>query len=102
MRTKQQSEHTYPNLQSQSMKPYPSSNTIFNDQSTMSTTIQATVSHQQTTFLPSTHHTTTMMMTTENKLITTMQNQEDIQTSSNNLMTSVVDSTSKSFFSLNF
>jgi len=96
MKTKQQYEYISLHTQSQSMKPYLSSNTIVNEQSTISTT----VSNQQTTFPPSHHYATTMMMTV-NKLITTMQSQEAIQTSSTNPMTSIVDSTStlsKNFF----
>jgi len=101
MRTKQEYEHISLSTQSQSMKPYPSSNTIVNEQSTISTTIQTTVSNQQTTFLPSSHQTTTMM-TTANKLITTvMQSQEDIQTTSSDNPIIIADSTftsSKIFF----
>jgi hypothetical protein len=102
MRTTQQYEHISLNTQSKSMKPYPSSTTIVNEQSTISTTttIETTVSNQQTTFLPdSSHHETTMM--TENKLITTMKSQEDFRTSNNPMST--VDSTStlsKDFFFL--
>jgi len=76
MRTTQQYEHISSNTQSQSMKSYPSSNTIVNEQST---TIQ-------TTFSPSTHQPTTMIMMTENKLIPTTQSQEDTSP--------VIDSTS--------
>jgi len=76
MRTTQQYEHISSNTQSQSMKSYPSSNTIVNEQST---TIQ-------TTFSPSTHQPTTMIMMTENKLIPTTQTQEDTSP--------VIDSTS--------
>ncbi len=106
MRTKQQYEHISLNTQSQSMKPYPSSNTIVNEQSTISTTIETTVSNQQTTFLPSSHQTTTMMMT-PNKLITTvMQSQDDdIQTTSSDNPISITDSTftsSKRFSFVNF
>lgn len=85
MRTKQQyEEYISPTTQSQSMKPYPSSNTIVNEQSM----IQTTVSNQQSTTTTS-HHPTTMM-TTENQLITTMKNEEqDIPfSSSDNHMTS--------------
>ncbi len=100
MKTKQQYEYISLHTQSQSMKPYLSSNTIVNEQSTISTTIPTTVSNQQTTFPPNHHYATTMMMTV-NKFITTMQSQEAIQTSSTNPMTSIVDSTltlSKNFF----
>jgi len=88
MRTKQQNEHISSNIQS--MKPYPSSNTIVNEQSIISTTVQTTISNQQTTFVPKIHHTT-IIMTAENELMTIMKSQEYIQTSSNNAMTSVVD-----------
>jgi hypothetical protein len=91
MRTKQQNEHLSSNVQS--MKSYPSSNTIVNEQSTILTTIQTTVSNQQTTFAPSSHQSTTVV-TTEDGLITTMESQEYIQALSNNPNTSVVDSTS--------
>jgi hypothetical protein len=88
MRTKQQyEEYVSHTTQSPSMKPYPSSNTIFNDQSMSSTTIQTTVSNQPAS---STYHHTTMMMTmiTKNQLITTTKNEEDIQiTSSDKPMT---------------
>jgi hypothetical protein len=99
MRTKQQYERIPINTQSQSMKPYPSLNTIVNDQSTISTTtttIQTTISNQQTTFLPNIHDATTeiIMMTTIDKLITTMGSEVDNQTSSNDPMISTVDSTS--------
>ena len=62
------------------MKPYPSLNTIVNDKSTISTTIQTTVSDQQTTFRFSSYPPTSMR--TENQLITTMSSEEDVQTSS--------------------
>lgn len=101
MRTEQQYERIPINTQSQSMKPYPSLNTIVNDQSTTTTTTvqTTTLSNKQTTFLSTSNHhqyptTEMMVMTTINKLITTMTNEEDIQTSSDNLMTSTIDSTS--------
>ncbi len=80
MRTKQPNEHISSNIQS--MKPYPSSNTIANEQSIISTTVE-------TTFIPNIHHTTA-----ENDSMTTMKSQEYIETSSGNPMTHVVDNTS--------
>lgn len=107
MRTKQQYERIPINTQSQSMKPYPSLNTIVNDQSTISTTIRTTISNQQTTLLPNIHDATTeIMLTTMNKLITTMGSEEENQTSSTDPMTSTVASTStlskNLFFLLSF
>jgi hypothetical protein len=90
MRTKQQNEHISPNIQS--TKPYPSSNTIVNEQSIISTTVESTMSNQQTTVIPKIHHSATRM-TTSNDLMTTMKSQEYIQTSTNP-MTNIVDSTS--------
>ena len=105
MRTTEQYERISFNTQSKSMKPYPSLNTIVNEQSTISTTVHTTtISNQPTTFLPSSHDETSMMMTTANNLVTTIQSEEDIQTSSDNPMTSVLDnistlSRSRFFFS---
>ncbi|CAF0744238.1 unnamed protein product [Rotaria sordida] len=90
MRTKQ-NEYIHPDTQS--MKTYPSSNIIVNEHATISTTIQTTISNQQTTFAPSSHHFTTMM-TTENELTTIMESQEYIEMSSNSAMTSIVESNS--------
>jgi beta-lactam-binding protein with PASTA domain len=99
MRIKPQNE--YISLNTQSMKPYPSSNTIVNEQST----IQTTISNQQTSFIPSSHQFTSVMMK-KKELMTTIKDQERIQTSSNNQMTNVANSTlptlSKSVFFLPF
>ena len=85
MRT-EQNEHISTNTQS--MKPYPSLNTIVNEQSTISTSVQTTMSNQQTTFVTNSHPSTNVV-TTENELKSTMKRSSDyIQSPLNNLMTS--------------
>ncbi|CAF2700774.1 unnamed protein product [Rotaria sp. Silwood2] len=90
-----QNEHVYSDTQS--MKTYPSSDTIANEQTTISTTMQTTVfnqqttvSNQQTTLAPNSHHFTTTM-TTKNELTTIMESQEYIEMSSNSTMMSIVE-----------
>ncbi|CAF0996207.1 unnamed protein product [Adineta steineri] len=92
MRTKQRTEHIP--LTTQSMKSYPSLSTIANEQSTIFTTIQTTVSNEEIIYVPSSHHSTATMTPDADGIITTMKSQEYTLTSSNNPQTSIFDSTS--------
>ena len=114
MRTKQPNEQTSSNAQT--MKPYPSSDTLFNEQSTISTTVQTVKGNQQTTARSTDHssetiittdsefittqgnriETTTSLAQTEGDIATTMTDQSDAATVSRTLMTIIIPSTSAS------
>ena len=79
MRTKQANEQTSSNAPT--MKPYPSSATLFNEQSTIAATVQTVKGNQQDTARSTDHSSETIITTTDSEFVTTQGNRIETATS---------------------